>query len=162
LRFYTKQEFEDWLSARERMKPDDVPNVHGARLLYPSKPHQMYSLARWVATHRTFREPTLLWITESGIWRSNINLHLYYKLRQAYGDFRLLHEGPGHLFLGHESEDLTSFLQIATLNGWGGYILTHANYVNAFFSHDEYIDFFSSSEEGLAEVLEMKSFLSPD
>ena len=30
------------------------------------------------------------------------------------------------------------------LNGWGGYILTQANYVNAFFSHDEYIDFFAA------------------
>jgi hypothetical protein len=28
------------------------------------------------------------------------------------------------------------------LNGWGGYVLTGANYVNAFFSHDEYIRFF--------------------
>ena len=29
------------------------------------------------------------------------------------------------------------------LNGWGGYVLTQADYVNAFFSHDEYIDFFA-------------------
>ncbi len=28
-------------------------------------------------------------------------------------------------------------------SGWGGYILTQADYVNAFFSHDEYIDFFA-------------------
>ncbi len=68
--------------------------------------------------------------------------------RQSYGDLRLLHEAPGHLFLGHESEDLTSFLQIAMLNGWGGYILTQADYLNAFFSHDEYIDFFAA-EGGL-------------
>ncbi len=31
------------------------------------------------------------------------------------------------------------------LNGWGGYSLTQADYVNAFFSHDEYIDFFANS-----------------
>ncbi len=95
-----------------------------------------------------FRNPALVWITEWGIWGSSENLHLYYKLRQSYGDLRLLHEAPGHLFLGHESEDLTSFLQIAMLNGWGGYILTQANYLNAFFSHDEYIDFFAA-EGGL-------------
>jgi hypothetical protein len=87
-----------------------------------------------------------------GIWENSENWHLYYKLRQSYGDLRLLHEAPGHLFLGHESEDLTSFLQIAVLNGWGGYILTQANYVNAFFSHDEYIDFFAA--EGGLGVLE--------
>jgi hypothetical protein len=60
---------------------------------------------------------------------SSENWHLYYKLRQSYGYPRLLHEAPGHLFLGHESEDLTSFLQIAMLNGWGGYILTQADYL---------------------------------
>jgi hypothetical protein len=57
--------------------------------------------------------------------------------------------------LEHEAEDLASFLQIAMLNGWGGYVLTHANYMNAFFSHDEYIDFFAKSEiGGFAEVQE--------
>jgi len=91
-----------------------------------------------------YRSPALVWITEWGIWGSSENWHLYYKLRQSYGDLRLLHEAPGHLFLGHEAEDLTSFLQIAILNGWGGYILTQADYVNAFFSHDEYIDFFAA------------------
>lgn len=65
---------------------------------------------------------------------------------------RLLHEAPGHFFLEHEAEDLASFLQIAMLNGWGGYILTQADYVNAFFSHDEYIDFFDKQENHLAEI----------
>jgi hypothetical protein len=96
--------------------------------------------------------PTLLWITECGIWPSSENWHLYYKLRQAYGDQRLLHEAPGHLFLEHEAEELTSFLQVATLNGWGGYVLTDANYVNALFSHDEYIDFFADNNDNLTQV----------
>lgn len=64
----------------------------------------------------------------------------------------MLHEAPGHLFLEYETEDLASFLQVAMLNGWGGYFLTQANYVNAFFSHDEYIDFFARSDQNLAEV----------
>ena len=96
--------------------------------------------------------PTLLWITETGIWPSSENWHLYYRLRQSYSDHVLLHEAPGHLFLEHETEDLASFLQIAMLNGWGGYVLTEADYVNAFFSHDEYIDFFADTNELLADV----------
>ena len=96
--------------------------------------------------------PPLLWVTEWGIWPSSENWHLYYKLRQTYGDQRLLYETPGHLFLEHEAEDLASFLQIAMLNGWGGYVLTQANYVNAFFNHDEYIDFFAGHDQDLAEV----------
>ena len=36
--------------------------------------------------------------------------------------------------------------QTAEAGGYiGGYVLTDANYVNAFFSHDEYIDFFDRS-----------------
>jgi hypothetical protein len=56
--------------------------------------------------------------------------------------------------LDYETEDLASLLQLAMLNGWGGYILTEADYVNAFFSHDEYIDFFASHESKLADVRE--------
>ena len=52
----------------------------------------------------------------------------------------------------HEAEDFASFLQVAMLNGWGAYVLTPADYVNAFFSHDEYIDFFAKHEENLAEL----------
>lgn len=96
---------------------------------------------------------TLLWITEWGIWPSSENWHLYYKLRQSYGDARLIDEAPGHLFLANEAEDLASFLQIAMLNGWDGFVLTDANYVNASFSHDEYIDLFAENEATLVPVL---------
>ena len=79
------------------------------------------------------------------------NLHLYYRIRQSHGDHRLVHEAPGPLFLEYEAEDLASFLQLSMLNGWGGYVLTHANYANAFFSHDEYLDFYSDNQNVLAE-----------
>jgi hypothetical protein len=102
----------------------------------------------------TYRLPVLLFVTEWGIWPSSENWHLYYKLRQSYSDNRLLQDAPGHLFLEHEMEDLTSFLQLSMLNGWGGYVLTEANYVNAFFSHDEYIDFFAENSASLAEIRE--------
>lgn len=62
------------------------------------------------------------------------------------------HEAPGHLFLKHEAADLTSFLQVSMLNGWGGYLLTHANYINLFFSHDEFFDFYAERQEQLDEV----------
>ena len=152
MRFYTEQECEEWLIHRKRLKPDTVSNVQVERFGYPSKPYRLFFLARWISTSLTYREPTLLWITEWAIWEEN--LHLYYKLRQSQGDLRLLQEAPGHLFLGHETEDLASFLQVAMLNGWGGYVLTHSDYVNAFFSHDEFIDFFAESDDRLAEVRE--------
>ena len=154
MRFYTSQECEEWLRERARSKPGASPENQVERFGYPKEHYRIFSLAHWIATSTTFRQPTLLWITEWGIWPSSENWHLYYKLRHAYGDQQLLQESPGHLFLEHEVEDLASFMQIAMLSGWSGYILTEADYVNAFFSHDEYIDFFANVDENLADVRE--------
>jgi len=150
LRFYTKEECETWLSDRQRRKPDLMSDVHVERIRYPPE-----HLAHWVASELTYRRPTLLFIIEWGVWPSSENWHLYYKMRQTYGDNRLLHDAPGHLFLEHEGEDLASFLQLSMLNGWGGYVLTEANYVNAFFSHDEYIEFFAENSGNLADIRKM-------
>ncbi len=152
LRFYTKEECETWLSDRQRNRPDLMPNVRVERIQYPREDYRVFFFAHWVASELTFHRPTLLFITEWGVWPSSENWHLYYKLRQAYGDNRLLQEAPGHMFQEHEAEDLASFLQLSMLNGWGGYVLTEANYVNAFFSHDEYIDFFGDSGANLTDI----------
>ena len=152
MHFYTKEECETWLSGKQRQKPDLIPNVRVERIEYPSSPYKFFRFAHFVASELTYRRPTLLFMTEWGIWSSSENWHLYYKLRQTYGDNRQLHEAPGHLFLEHEAEDLASFLQLSMLNGWGGYVLTEANYVNAFFSHDEYADFFSNTDANLADI----------
>lgn len=154
MRFYKEKECNEWLKGRERVKPDAVEGLLSLRIPYPPKPHRLYYFAYWIGAELLFREPALLWLTEWGIWGSSENWHLYYQLRQHYGDNRLLHEAPGHLFLGYEAEDLTSFLQLAMLNGWGGYVLTHMNYANLFFSHDEFIDFFSDDQGILDRVKE--------
>lgn len=152
MRFYTENECEEWLRGRERRKPKEIPEIHRELFAYPPEGYRYFHLAHWVASSLVCRRPALLWIQEWGIWPSNENWHLYYKLRQTYGDQRLLPEAPGHLFLEHESEDLATFLQVAMLNGWGGYILIHAGDVNAFFSHDMYIEFFAEKSEYLDEV----------
>ena len=152
MRFYTANECEEWLRGRERMKPDAILEISAEQISYPTTPHRIHYFAHWIASNLPYRMETLLWITEWGIWGNSENLHLYYKLRQSYGDLRLLHEAPGHLFLSHETEDLTSFLQLSMLNGWGGYVLTVADYVNVFFSHDEYLRFFAAESCNLEEV----------
>ena len=152
MRFYTKAECESWLSDRQRLRPDLVPDVRVERVPYPREPHRVFFVAHWVASQLMYRQPALLFITEWGIWPSSENWHLYYKLRQPYGDIRLLEDAPGHLCLEHEAEGLTSFLQLSILNGWGGYLLTAADYVNVFFSHDEYVDFFAGESGNLFEI----------
>lgn len=162
MRLYTKDECEQWLRDHGRIKPDEVPDRKTERIIYPPEPHRLYYFAYWIATSLTYRMPTLLWITEWAIWGSSENWHLYYALRRQHRDDRLLHEAPGHLFLAHETEDLASFLQVAMLNGWGGYILTQADYVNVFFSHDEYLDFYARPDGNLSEVREALGPSGPD
>jgi hypothetical protein len=152
MRFFTQQQCDEWLAQRTRVLPGQDKSLHAERFEYPNEAYRFFPIASTIAHSITYREPTLLWMTEWGIWPSSENWQLYYKLRQTYGDFRLLQDAPGHLFLEYESEDLSSFLQLAMLSGWGGYIMTQANYVNVFFSHDEYMDFFTDNPANLSEV----------
>ena len=151
MRFYSHEECHSWLLGRKRTKPQ-VEAEHVYRVHFPREEYRLYFLAHWVASSCMEREPCLLWITEWGVWPSSENWHLYYKLRQSYGNFELLDEMSGHYFLPHETEDLASFLHLAMLNGWGGYVLTHLNRVNAFFSHDEFIDFYAHEERFLDDA----------
>ena len=61
----------------------------------------------------------------------------------------------------HEVEDLASFLQLSMLNGWGGYVLTEADYVNTFFSHDEFIDFFAQNSSNLPDLAKVFGIKQP-
>jgi hypothetical protein len=157
LRFYTAEECKAWLSDHERVKPDEVPDAKFETIGFPAKPHGFFYFAQRIAQVLSFRQPVLLWMTEWGIWGSSENWHLYYKLRQSYGDNRLLHEAPGHLFLDYETEDIATFLQVAMLNGWGGYLISGLNYVNAFFSHDEYVNFYIVDEGLTSDVQGLKA-----
>jgi hypothetical protein len=49
------------------------------------------------------RQSCLVWVTDWGVFPSNENLHLFYRLRQTYGEARLLDEAPGHLCQNFES-----------------------------------------------------------
>jgi hypothetical protein len=154
MRFYSTSECEAWLQGRQRELPTARGGLASYRLCYSGdNAQQMYYLARWITSQLTFRMPSLFWIRETAIW-GPVNWHLYYRLRQSYADMRLLDEAPGHLFLEHENEDLATFLQFAILNGWDAYLLTQADYVNLFFSHDEFIEFYSRNESTLLEVRE--------
>jgi hypothetical protein len=152
MRFYDRNECEAWLTDRGRSKPDAQSGLLSYETRYPREFGKFYVIARWIARATAFRQAVFLWITEWGVFSSSENWHLYYRLRQSYGDYRLLDEAPGHLFLEHEVEDLASFLQLAMLNGWGGYVLTQADYMNTFFSHDEFIKFYSADQRLIDEA----------
>ena len=152
MRFYTYQECEEWLSDRNRQKPDAIPGLFREPVHIPQTPGALLSFARRVAREmQRFGDPQLLfWVTGWGI--SDPAWHLYYKLRQSYCDHRLLDDAPGHVFLPYETEDLASFLFIAMLNYWEVYLLGYLGYVSAFLSNDEYIDFYSDDGQNLGFV----------
>lgn len=99
----------------------------------------------------------LLWVTTHGVGQSSENWHLYYRLRQSYGDLRLIQEAPAHLFAQSEGHDLVSFIQIALGAGWDFYLVTDPDHSRIFVSHDEFVDFFT---RGDAELDDLRSDLS--
>jgi hypothetical protein len=113
-------------------------------------PHEHAKLT-WLSRHIEQslqpRSKCLLWVTTWGVWPSSENWHLYYRLRQSYGDQRLLHEAPGHLFLDYEAGDLVSFIEVAILCGWDAHLLPTAGHARVFFSHDAFIEFWSEDRE---------------
>jgi hypothetical protein len=109
------------------------------RVSFANRIRSSYALAQsFVSWFGTFSSG-MLWITEYGIWPSSENLHLYYKLRAAFHDHRLLHEAPGHLFLGHEKADLVTFVDLAIQFGWGALLFGAQADRRLVISHDEWL-----------------------
>jgi len=104
-------------------------------------------VSRFIASYLAPFDECLLWVTTWGVWGSSENLHLFYRLRESYGERRQLEAAPGHLFLRYEEADLATFIQLALLFGWDFYLLPSPTYRTAFVSHDEFVQFCTDDEE---------------
>jgi hypothetical protein len=94
----------------------------------------------------------LLWVTLSGVWPSSENLHLFRRLRSSYGEGRSLEDAPGQVFGAGESDDLTSFVQLAILNIWDFHLLAAGSRARVFASHDEFLHLFLQDRVLLSSV----------
>lgn len=148
MRFLTQEECREWYTGwgfklDEKGCPTRPSIEHySSHLSIPSKHSQLTWFCQFLEQSLQPRKQCLLWVTDWGIWQEN--LHLYYRLRQSYGDFRLLHEAPGHVFLDYEGADITSFLQVMILCGWDVHLQPSSDgYARAFVSHDEFVEFAS-------------------
>ena len=121
------------------------------RINFASRRRSSYALAqRFVSWFGTFNY-CVLWITEFGIWPSDENLHLYYRLRSTLHDHRFLHEAPGHLFMGYEKAELVTFVDLAIQFGWGAFLFgVHADR-RIVLSHDEWL--LVDSDTSVADVI---------
>lgn len=118
----------------------------------PSTAAQLYALSSFLASALTPGDACLLWITEFGVWPSAENLHLYYRLRESYGERRLLHEAPAQLCQKHEREDLATLIWLALLFGWDAYVLPDSDHLAIYFNHDELLELYSRNAAQRAEL----------
>ena len=111
-------------------------------------------LAECLTSHLEPFDDCLLWVTLWGVWPSGENLHLFYRLRESYGERRLLQDAPGHLFLKHETTDLVSFVQLALLSGWDFYLLPTPASAAVFVSHDGFIKLHTDDGDAVNRLME--------
>jgi len=145
MRFFTEKECRDWCSGYKYDEKGDLllpdHEKHYVHKRLPSGYTRLNWFCRFVEKSLQPWSSCLLWVTCWGVWDEN--LHLYYRLRQSYGDNRLLNEAPGHFFLEYEAVDMASFLEVMILCGWDVHLLPLNGYPRAFISHDEFIQFAS-------------------
>jgi len=146
MRFLTDEEARAWSSKRdppfldERGKPLRWPaKFQVLRFIYTDATSgRLFWLSQRLVASLEYWEEALLWVVLSGIWPSSENTHLYYRIRQSYGDQRHLDQAPAHLALRHEGEDLTTLLHLCMMFGWEALLFTGHDYARVFVSHDEY------------------------
>jgi hypothetical protein len=132
---------------------------------YPSEAHRYFVLSQVLSEHcwspGSPFDQCLLWVENPMIWPSSNNLHLYYRLRQSYGDNRLIDQTPGHLFLRHEQSDLTSFIHIGMLFGWDMHVVPQRGDFRLSFSHHACVDIGVKDKQNFEVVVNDLDSFSP-
>ena len=140
MHFLTLDECRDWCDGLVPLNDRRLPEWPSQQRIYARGPATSdIGFCRQLERALQPREACLMWLTDWGIWTGN--LHLYYRLRQSYGDHRRFQDAPGHLFLDYEAADLVSYIQVGQMNGWDFHLIPYLGYARAFISHDEYVEF---------------------
>jgi hypothetical protein len=98
----------------------------------------------------------LVWMDVGAEQWSGGNTHLYYRLRQSYGDFRLVDEAPCHLFYRHEWPDLLTFLQVGLLNLWNIHVVTDLDRGRLFVSRGGWL-----AATSIGDMTQLREALAP-
>jgi hypothetical protein len=151
----TKEEADAWCAAV--IWPRDPKNppkkVFGISAGIPANFTQSFWLSGALASCLNEFNSCLLNVTTWGVWSSSENLHLFYRLRETYGERRLLDEAPGHLFQKFERPELVSFIQLAVLFGWDFHLHPSPSFIRGFVSHDEWFELYATDERWLEEFI---------
>ena len=171
MRCLTTTESEEWISGHSWPINPAKPNeeIFGINAKIPNNFTQIFWFSEFLSKSFISFETCLLQVTTWGVWPSSENLHLFYKLRETYGERRLISEAPGHLFQKYERADLATFIQIGILSGWDFELHPNPAWIRGFVSHDEWFELFSTDEANLNEVqknlqsikIDFKTFRTP-
>jgi hypothetical protein len=148
MRFLPKHEAAE-LAQQITSSPTVLSDPHSAMESFPGlqvvfeaeSAGRFYWLAQQIAASLEYFDWCLLCVTQTEVWPSSENLHLYYALRRSYGEQGEIDQTPGQKFLRHELADLVSFIHIGMLNGWDMLLCTSHDYGRVFVSHDGWAEF---------------------
>jgi hypothetical protein len=162
VQFLTAQGCKEWLAGHGKPELADRPRPREDELSIEGSIPTVPGLVPFCRIFEHVLQPydtLLLWVTARDIWSEN--LHMYYRLRESYGDRRLLPDAPGHLFLEYEAEDARTFLQVCLANGWDAHLFPFPDYGRGFVSHDEYWEASFTSKEQLEDARgSLKNFIA--
>ncbi len=122
----------------QRQPVCEPTHQHRLRCAFPTSGSQLLWFSQCIESALQPRQTCLLWVTGFGLFPSCENQHLYYRLRQSYGEVRLLHEAPGHLCLDYERPEVVTLVHLCMLFGWDVHLIPTVGYGRAFVSHDEW------------------------
>ena len=159
MRFLTKEESRAWCKGEppylnERGVPVQwPPGFQAIRAIFTREPAgRLFWLSHQLMGGLGFWDEALLWVFITGVFEASQDAHVYYRVRQSYGDLRHLQEAPGHLALGHEQQDMMTMLQLCMLLGWDAVLFTRHDYGRVFVCHDEYAELAVRDESTLAPI----------
>ena len=123
-----------------------IPGCELRREVFEKEPGYTYfARAREIVSSLDYFDWCLLWVVLTEVWPSNENLHLYYRLRESYGNRDQVGDQPGLVALHHEEVDLVTFVHLGMMFGWEMYLVTSHDYGRAFISRDGYFELSSNT-----------------
>ena len=156
MKFLTPDEARSWCERftphHERGSPSVVPDL-SATFGFEHKPaYTYYFLSKSLVSMLGAFDWALLWVTGWGVWASNENLHLYYRVRESYGNANHLHDQPAIVSLRHEERDLTTFVHLGMLFGWDMTLVANQDRCRIHVSHDGYVQVMPSEGSEMEEI----------
>jgi hypothetical protein len=149
-------DIESFFDLADWQYPDSVSSY-----FLPKDSGEKVALSRIIANNFLQRGAAVLWVRETGIWRSAEHMDLFFRYRLSYGEVRSLSHAPIHIFESYEDAD--AFISIFFLGlsfVWGIELASLDRSVAMTIGHDEWLDYrFALGQE--AFVYDFRKLIEP-